>query len=446
MYTEKFLVMKKRLFAGFSLANAINIISIMKTLPNENWENYYVYLGPAENLKIVCELLYSNTTINRFFNLSTNNIVFSLSMQKLNEVVKIKDFDELYLQFNGADYRTITRKYSKASIYLIEDGLSSYEKHDLTFLLNKKPKAIYTHNYLQGFFPHECRYSNLNHIQIDVSETKEIYQNLSKNIVCPYDPNTVLFCGQELYSTDIITYQNELRLYVDAINNLVQKGIQVKFKEHPRNTKPFYPHIKKIINSVLLSEFPKTKQPIELFIAKQRPKAIVSPFSTSIFLASHIFNVPAYTVNFLQYKTQNLVLRIYDYAAVIAQALFKYSNDLTAENINYKISYNKEIETLLWIKELEFYRMFVSRKNFYKMKKDFLTYCKDINLLKKFNIHPVVINIIKNGKYIDLLKCNKLNIRHNSKEYFKQFKTIKTLSELIFVLSEGMRNILKAIF
>ena len=175
------LVMKKRLFAGFSLPNAINIISIISNLPNENWENYYVYLGPAENLKIVCELLYSNTTINRFFNLSTNNIVFSLSMQKLNEVVKIKDFDELYLQFNGADYRTITRKYSKASIYLIEDGLSSYEKHDLTFLLNKKPKAIYTHNYLQGFLPHECRYSNLNHIQIDVSETKKfikIYQEI----------------------------------------------------------------------------------------------------------------------------------------------------------------------------------------------------------------------------------------------------------------------------
>ena len=53
---------------------------------------------------------------------------------------------------------------------------------------------------------------------------------------------------------------------------------------------------------------------------------------------------------------------------------------------------------------------------------------------------------IKNGKYVDLLKCNKLNIKHNSKEYFKQFKTIKTLSELIFVLSEGMINILKAIF
>ena len=144
----------------------------------------------------------------------------------------------------------------------------------------------------------------------------------------------------------------------------------------------------------------------------------------------------------MKYKTQNLVLRHYDFASVIAQTIFK---DVAFVEIDYKKIYDKQIDTLLKIKELEFYRMFISRKEFYLLKKDFLTYCKNVKIIKSFHIHPVVINIIKNGKYIDLLKCNKLNIVHNSKLYFKEFKNIKTLAELIFVLNLGFKNVLKSV-
>lgn len=438
--------MKKRLFVGFSISNAINVISVLKDLPHDNWENYYLYLGYSKNLNDIYNLLIENLTIKEFYNLSCDDVVLDLSSQKLSQLIKVKKFDEIYFQFNGADYRSITRKYPQADLYLIEDGLSSYEKHDLTFLFNKKPKGLYIYNYLNNFQPHETRYSNLRCIQINTENTKALYEKMSQNLTVPYDENTVLLCAQELYSTGLITYEKELEMYAESIKTLVEKNIKVMFKEHPRCLKPFYNNLKKQVNSEFVQEFEKTSFPIEVYISKKQPKAIISAFSTSLFLSNYLFNTPAYSLNFLKYKTQNLVLRLYDYASVLAQAIFKNTANITDNTANSKQVYDKQIETLLKVKELEFYRMFIPRKEFYKLKKEFLLYCSNNELLKSFNIHPVVINIIKNGNYIDLLKCNKLNIRHNTIEYFKQFKTMKTLSELIFVLSEGIRNILKAIF
>lgn len=438
--------MKRRLFVGFSISNAINIISILKDLPANGWENYYVYLGNSKNLKAVCNLLKENTNIKNFYDLACNNIVLDISPQKLSNLVKEKNFNELYFQFNGADYRTISRKFKNADIFLIEDGLSSYEKHDLTFLFHKRPKALYCYNYLNNFLPHETRYSNLKYIQINAQNTKDLYQKLSQDLNIPYDKNTVILCAQELYSTGLITYEKELEMYTNCIKNLINKDIKVFFKEHPRRAIPFYPNIKKQISSELIQDFPNTIIPIEAYVSKQQPKAIISAFSTSLFLSNYLFDTPAYSLNFLKYKTQNLVLRLYDYASVIAQALFKNTANITDNTANSKQVYDKQTETLLKVKELEFYRMFISKKEFYKLKKDFLLYCSNNELLKSFNIHPVVINIIKNGNYIDLLKCNKLNIRHNSIEYFKQFNTIKTFQEFLYIIFIGLKTLSRAFF
>jgi len=437
---------KKRLFAGFSISNALNILTILKSLPQDGWENYYIYFGNIQNMQVICNTLHRHAHIKQFYNFSNNDATLIINKEKLDKTLNIKNFDELYLQFNGADYRELTRKYAKAPIYLIEDGLSSYEKHDLTFLFHKAPEALYIYNYLNGFLPHECRYSKLPQIQINLDDAKTIYSTLAQGLSIPYDKNTIIFCAQELFNTDIITYENELKMYVDSIKTIISNGFKVAFKEHPRNTRPFFPEICKIINSQLLYEFPKTITPIELFIAKQSPKAIVSAFSTSLFLSSHLFNCPAYTMNFLKYKTQNLVLRLYDYASVIAQALFKNTTEINTENQHYKQIYDKQVKTLLEVKELEFYRMFIPKKDFYRIKKDFLETCTDVQLLKTFSIHPVVINIIRNGKYKDLLKCNKLNIKHSSKEYLNQLKTVKDIKESLYAISTGLKNILKSIF
>ena len=359
--------------------------------------------------------------------------------------MKVKLFDEIYLQFNGADFRTITRKYSKAKIYLIEDGLSSYFKHNLTFLTHKKPVGIYSYNYIEEFVPHECRYNNIKNFIIDKNNIISVCKIFSDQIKINIKENSAIICAQELYTTQAITYTKEMQMYEDCVRALINKGYNVIFKDHPRNRVPFFYKLKEQFPQDKFTQFTEMTLPIEIWLTNPNIKALTSPFSTSLFLCSKLFDKQTYTINYLKYEKKGRPVPNFLFANDIASNLFFEATDNIEQNTNKKHIDNK-IKTLLLIKELDLYKFFISRKEFYMLKEMSNKFQINIEDFSKIDISCELGNIIKNGYYFDMIFYNFAIYKTNIQNYVKSLLETKNIKEFCIVCNNGLKTLLKILF
>ncbi len=436
--------MKKRLFAGFSPSNAINVLAVLDSLPQYNYKNYYAFLGQKNLFDETKNILNHSKCIEKTYNLASNSATFNIETKQIEKIIDIKSFDEIYLQFNGADFRVITRKYKKATIFLIEDGLSSYIKQPSTLLFHKKPFAIYSYNYLENFLPHECRYNNIKNIPISHNSLKKIYSTLNTEIPPIYNQNSIILCTQDLFTTNIITYEEELKMYSDCIALMLEKNYNVFLKEHPRTKFPFFPKLKGLFNDNRFNKLPQNSIPIEIYISKFKPKAIVSVFSTAMFLASDIFGCPVYGLNYYYYKTNNYSLKNFDFASLIAKSKFKPVDQIDLQTLD-KVSFETK-SFLLSIKELELYKIFISKKTFYKFKHAYKKLQITDDLLKKYQINKAFAQIIENGFYFDLILHNLPIYKQNIKLYTEQLIKAKSPTEFCCYCLNGLKILFNLIF
>lgn len=433
--------MKRRLFAGFGTANIINIIAVLELLPKDGYENFYAFLGEGRFFETVKEFIKSSFAFENIYNLSSNEAVFKITKERLEGVIDIKSFDEIYLQFNGSDYREFTSKYPRADIFLIEDGLKSYLKQSSLFLTHKSPKALYSYNYLGNFLPHECRYNGLKNIQIPKSAIRNAYNFYNKDLAPVYDENTVILCPQDLFASDIMTYEDELRMYSDCVAFSLEQGYNVLIKEHPRTKCPFSPRLRGMYKTEKVKKFSPNTLPIEIYLSKFKPKALVSPFSTSLFLASEVLDCPVYYLDYHKYKPSNLSIKNFDFALILTQS--KYA---PAENIDkpYICQVSDEINGLLLrLKEIQTYKIFISRAIFYELKQKYGQLNISDENLRQYKINKSFAEIMRNGFYFDLIFYNFQAYKEKIEQYVRVLASAKTPIEFLRYSKYGLKTIFK---
>ncbi len=279
------------------------------------------------------DLLYSNLPI-----LNSDN--FLKISQTLKKRIPAINYDEIWLCHlaqNTAKF--ILETYQKAAIILYEDGLHSYVSYEHIDLLDthnlitkKELKLLLKRFILRQAKPYDIinkrglcqRHLNrlkrvhlslLNYLPVPeymnqavikkiqaeslITSVKAIQRNIKLNNILNSRKsldNNVLVLGQCFSKWEIISWQEEFKLYKNICSTLIHNNLVPLWKEHPRVNKPFY--------DSLVNELPSVKKidlnfhyswPIEIFLDQLDIKACVAATSTSLFYLKEIFEIPTYT-------------------------------------------------------------------------------------------------------------------------------------------------------
>ena len=218
-----------------------------------------------------------------------------------------------------------------------------------------------------------------------------------------------------------MTHKEEIQLYANNINKLLNMGYHVYFKEHPKTPNMFFKPLSEIIKNPNFETLgPYAVLPMETLVPFLRPCAIVSMFSSSLFTMPWIFNIPSFTFmpnkEFKDHKIFGIAHMLV--ASFIPPIEFLHKNSqITENNFNLFLKNTLHIEKNVYyrIKNIDFFKLFISRREFYQIKKEIKTANKLI--LRYFDIPPIVINLFKNESYINYIKYYLEDFKKQYNEY-----------------------------
>lgn len=96
--------------------------------------------------------------------------------------------------------------------------------------------------------------------------------------------DALLFLGAPAYIGHNITWEGELEIYIEIIQQIVDKGYVVYWKEHPKVDRPFFPHLLQQFSESQVRELDvNSKWPIELLLRDTGFRACTGVASTSLF-------------------------------------------------------------------------------------------------------------------------------------------------------------------
>ena len=456
--------MKKRLFIVSGTFTTAIAATLIKQLKDENTENYLVSIAPTiyENLdnhiSIATQQLGLFKDIKFYFDFCPPKKMFkeekkhilSFNVKKFKDSIENIEFDEIYSVYIHGAANHLFNQYPNADLYFIEDGTATYLKMDNAEFINKRAKKIYTLNYFDKVIPFVSSYENLKTEQIDKNILKDIFAFLSKKISFKIEPkeNSIIFCAQNISLSQIaMTHEEEIQLYTKNINKLLNMGYHVYFKEHPKTPNMFFTPLSKIIKNPNFETLgPYAVLPMETLVPFLKPCAVVSMFSSSLFTMPWLFNIPSFTFmpnkEFKDHKIFGIAHMLV--ASFIPPIEFIHrDSQITKNNFNLFLKSTLQIEKNVYyrIKNIDFFKLFISRHEFYQIKKEIKTANKLI--LRYFDIPPIVINLFKNESYINYIKYYLEDFKKQYNEY--QIRLKKQYKKPIKIWLDNIENLATSI-
>ncbi|MFK7833708.1 MAG: polysialyltransferase family glycosyltransferase [Winogradskyella sp.] len=102
---------------------------------------------------------------------------------------------------------------------------------------------------------------------------------------------TCLILGQYFSLFGYINRTQELQHYIKLCKNLESRGYAIIWKEHPKNSKPFYKDLKEEISSIQnLNDYYDDAIPIELIVSNLDVQLYLAATSTSLVILDKVFN------------------------------------------------------------------------------------------------------------------------------------------------------------
>lgn len=458
---------KKRLFIVAGIFTTAIAAALIKQLKFEDDDNYLVSIAPLlyenvdEHTKKEAEQIGLFKQILFYFDYcppkqnykDEKSHIFSFDLKRFRNDINHVMFDEIYSIYIHGAANHLFNQYPKADLYFVEDGTATYLKMDNAEKINKRAKKIYTLNYFNKIEPFVSLYEGLKSEQIDKNIVRTVFEDLAKQTATKFEPKekSVIFCTQNIsINPTAMTYQAEFDLYAKNIVKLLNKGYFVYFKEHPKTPNMFYKHLKKAIqhpNFVCLDEL--NVLPIETLIPILKPSAIVSMFSSSLLTAPWIFDVPSFTF-FAENEFKDH--QIFGISHMMVAAYIPHVDSinkdlkLTIDAFNMFMNKTEKIKNnaIYRIKLIDFFKLFISKREFYRLKKQYKKSHKF--LLRCAYLNDDVIQLFEEKNYIDYLihYAESLSKLYQAKmtAIKKQPRTLKTGLALI---KDGIGIILKLI-
>lgn len=106
-------------------------------------------------------------------------------------------------------------------------------------------------------------------------------------------PRTVVFLGCIFAQCGMARWEDEFNVYRRVIEDVLNRGFDVLWKEHPRADQPFGDRLKDEFPGRVITQSMNKLIPAEVFFAVNRVAACISPHSTSL-LTLQSFGVPVF--------------------------------------------------------------------------------------------------------------------------------------------------------
>ena len=459
---------KKRLFIVSGTFTTAIAATLIKQLGNTNAENYIVSIAPAiyenldEHIKAAVTQLGVFKDLKFYFDFCAPKKMFkeekkhilSFNVRKFKESIGNIEFDEICSVYIHGAANYLFNQYPKADLYFVEDGTATYLKMDNAEIINKRAKKIFTLNYFDKIKPFVSLYEGVPCEQINKEILKDVFAFLSKQIKFNLEPKekSIIFCAQNISLSQIaMTYEDELKLYISNIKKLLDLGYFVYFKEHPKTPNMFYKNLIKFIQHPNFSTLGAyAVVPMETLVPYLKPCAVVSMFSSSLFTMPWLFNIPSFTfMPNKEFKDHKIFGVAHMLVATYIPPIEFVHKDIEITQNNFKIFLNdrKSIEKEIYyrIKTIDFFKFFISRNEYYQIKREI----KNANklLLRYFNIPTEVLNIFRNGSYLSYLKYYFNDFKSQYNDYKKRIKTEhkSSLKQLTQTIKDSISCIFKLI-
>lgn len=368
---------------------------------------------------------------------------------KLNHTVTLKDakmfdfnqfekdaeinnnIDKIYTTFLYVQSRTIIEHYTASKVYAIENGTASYLPQQFERDFAERISEFYSFNYFGILKPYIIKiFPKIKNIVIDKTKIKEKFEILSQSVDIAQNNNSIIFCAHNLsLNKNLMNEKEEFNEYYSVIKNLIEKGYDVYFKEHPKTPAHFYNKFRSQLKTNKLHLI-KTPYPVEAIIPKLKPKGVVSIFSSSLLTVPHLFEIPSYTFKIKNNLTKYPVFEM-AYAMILSH-ITRIDEPQALPIANLKNNTNP-LSMVIFIEAL---KMFISKKDFLQIQKNIKTV--PYEEFKYFDISEELYEIYKYGSYIHLLihyassyiKYVKNNFNTLSKKEF-MIKTLKTIKSML---------------
>ncbi len=428
--------------------------TLLKQLNDNNTDNYLVSIAPTLYENVDEHILEEAKSLSAFKDVlfyftfcspkkqfkDEKKHILSFDINKFKQATNNIEFDEIIsVYIHGAAHNLIL-KYPKAKLYFMEDGTASYLKMENAEALSKQAKKIYTLNYFDKIKPYASLYEGLKTQKIDTKILHSVFEELSSQIDFKLEKheNSVIFCAQNIsLNSNAMSKNDELNLYAENILKLLKSGYSVYLKEHPKTPNMFYNLLKQKIhhpNFISLAEY--NVYPVELLIPKIQPVAIVSMFSSALFTAPEVFNIPSFTF----YKENEFKNHQIFLLAHIIVGCYIPHIDLLFSGQNQKEIFenflkNKapiEKQPIYKIKMYDYWKSFISRREFNRTKQQFQKTHKF--LLKYAQIPDKVIEIFEKQTYLDFLLFYADNYQTQYKKYSQKTNrniSFKQITEMV---------------
>lgn len=291
----------------------LNLNKILSPLHPSKWE------PPGEKNKI---LLYSYRSI-------------FLSLFGVDNVKYL-----LFESIQVPPARTLAKIFLNADLYVYSDGLMTYGPTRI-FLPNNvgvRIKCVFYVDLIENLEINYLKEYCCNSVRIDskkiFNKVKEISKN--RNKFC-YEDGAV-FLGQYLSGLGLLSEQEEVDLYSDALELCAKKSKckHVYFKPHPsfNNALSYKIDQKLSSNNINLTILDGDKL-IEEILLTFTPRFLCSVFSTGLATASSIFGIKSYS-----YKTRYFLKKLYPYQnsnRVPAYIVLRCFEDLEGNEYTYNL-------------------------------------------------------------------------------------------------------------
>lgn len=457
---------KKRLIITAGTFTTAVSAALIRQLKDKDTENYLVSVAPflyenldehireeAGKLGVFKQILfYFDFCAPKKQYKDEKSHILSFDFNKFKESTDNIEFDEIISVYIHGAAHNLINKYPKAKLYYMEDGTASYLKMENSEILDKRAKKIYTLNYFDKVKPHVALYGGVKTEKIIPEILREVFDEISANLKISTTPceKSVIFCAQNIsINPKAMSFKNELKLYENNIKKLLRLGYRVYFKEHPKTPNMFFKHLKPLVNSKeLINLGPLATHPIEVLTASLKPDAIVSMFSSALFTVPMLYSIPAFTFfaddEFIKHQIF-LVAHLLTASYIPPIEMMTQSPEETKKAFYNFLKTQKPIEkqAIYNIKMFDYFKLFISRSNFNRIKKEFRK-CHKF-LLKYAQIPDEVIKIFENQSYIDFLL-------HYSDNYIKSYRiyTQKATKNINFsstkkLIADGLKLIGKLI-
>ncbi|GAA1846413.1 HAD family hydrolase [Brevibacterium marinum] len=208
----------------------------------------------------------------------------------------------MFFTHNTWLHNRVFAAYPDARIVLYEEGLASYypgliDRYDE----QSRVAGIYCHNYLDLYVSPEAaehpeKFGLLNRDRFRTLLTQASTEPQEQVLT----PETVVVVEQYLFKKGRAqSLEDAAEEYAEAVRSIVDKGYEVAYKRHPRESSRLYELVRDRLDAAhrdRVVEFPDSGGLLEEVILHQPPAAIVAISSTSLLTVPHYFNVPSFTI------------------------------------------------------------------------------------------------------------------------------------------------------